>query len=205
MPLDGDTLDHSGQGNDGTNYGATWTTGTYVNINVNVELAGVLKQTVNIVNATNGSFTLPNVKAPNKAGTYDYNIYAFTNKNSVQNQTVNVIVVSAPRYPLVALLTSAPLIAWEAVGAISVFIAAIVALFQVGIITVETEESTEPAEELKRQINELLRPLTKDDKQYIILQHFLDQLLEKNPSPETIEFLQEYLPIIIKDMTESTE
>jgi len=304
LPFDGDTLNHSGQGNDGTTYGATWTTGAYVDINVKVELGGILKQTVGIVNATNGSFTLPNVIAPNKIGNYGYNIYAVTNKNSVENQTVNVIVdrlkiigggvspssaymgetvtvwfkavyefdnstfdgttgklylngsamewsidnarwefkytpnttgqktfritafldtkynltyvndvigpqtvtVSAPwYYPLAALLTSVPLLAWEGAGVASVFIIAIVALFRLGIVTVEIEESMEPAEELKRQINELLQPLAKEDRQSIILQRFLHQLLEKNPPPETIKFLQEYLPIIIKDIIEPKE
>jgi hypothetical protein len=206
LPFDGDTLDHSRKGNHGTNYGATWTTGAYVNIDVKVERGGVLEQTVNIVNATNGSFILPNVKAPNKIGNYDYNIYAVTKKNSVQNQTVNVIVVGLPwYYPLVAWLASIPLPVWEGIGVITIFIVIIVALFRLGIITVEIKEPMEPTEELKRQINELLQPLAKEDRQSIILQRFLHQLLEKNPPPETIKFLQEYLPIIIKDIIEPKE
>ena len=92
LPFDGDLLDQSGQQNDGVAHGTTWTTGAYVKVNAAVELDGVLQQTVNIINAANGSFTLSRIFAPERIGKYDYNIYVTSNKNSVQNQTVPVIV-----------------------------------------------------------------------------------------------------------------
>jgi len=78
----------------------------------------------------------------------------------------------------------------------------IVALFRLKIIEVAIEKPQEPAEELQHQINTLLQPLTKKDKRLITLQQFLRQLLENNPPPETIEFLQNTLPTIIHSLQE---
>lgn len=88
--LDGDCRDESGNSNHGTNYGAVWTDG-YANIDVKVELGHMLMQSVSMINSSDGSFTIP-ITAENKVGQYNYNVYTTTDKNSVQNQTVEVIV-----------------------------------------------------------------------------------------------------------------
>jgi len=88
--LDGDSRDESGNSNHGTNYGAVWTDG-YANIDVKVELGHMLMQSVSMINSSDGSFTIP-ITAENKVGQYNYNVYTTTDKNSVQNQTVEVIV-----------------------------------------------------------------------------------------------------------------
>jgi hypothetical protein len=304
LPFDGNTVDQSGQGNNVTNYGAEWASGVYVNINVKVELNGELKQTVDKINAANGSFTLPNVIAPINVGNYKYKIYVVTNRNIIQNQTLNVIVdrlkiidsgvsqsscsigdtvtvwskavyefdnspfdettgllylngtvmnwstsnqrwelkyvtnstgqnmfkitsvldkkynltnvndVAGPQtvtvsstwyYPIVSWFNSVPLIAWESATIVSILAISIAVLFRLGILTVKIEKLLTPEEELDRKIDELLQPFTEKDEQLISLQHFLHQLLEKNPPPETIEFLKKYLPIIIKESTERKE
>lgn len=93
LNFDGNTQDSSGQGNHGTFYRATWTNG-YANININIELGGTLKKTVALVNSTNGAFTISSVIGENNVGIYNYNIYAIdtTGQNTVQNQTIPVIV-----------------------------------------------------------------------------------------------------------------
>ena len=50
-----------------------------------------------------------------------------------------------------------------------------------------------------------LQSLAEKDKRFILLQQFLYQLLENNDSSETIEFLRNALPIIIKAITEPKE
>ncbi len=91
LNFDGDTLDRSGQWNHGTNYGATWTNG-YANINVKIELQGLLKGTVAVVNSTSGTFTIP-VMAESNPGQYYYTVYATTPAgNTRQNQTLSIIV-----------------------------------------------------------------------------------------------------------------
>lgn len=91
LNFDGDTEDSSGQGNHGTNYGATWTDG-YANIDIKVELGGTLKETVALVNSTSGNFSIP-LTSESTVDQHRYNLYATTLAgNIVQNQTVNVIV-----------------------------------------------------------------------------------------------------------------
>ncbi|MFX1562181.1 MAG: hypothetical protein ACFFDP_02610 [Promethearchaeota archaeon] len=48
----------------------------------------------------------------------------------------------------------------------------------------------------------LLQPLVKKDKRFILLQQFLHQVLEKNPPPKTIEFLQNTFLMIIHSLQE---
>ncbi len=82
-------LDFDGDvGNSGKIHGSTWTDG-YANIEVKVELEGALKQTVSLVNTTNGAFVIPSVTAESNVGKYDYTIYT---ENALENQTVSVIV-----------------------------------------------------------------------------------------------------------------
>lgn len=88
LSFDGDAKDSSGYGNDGNIHGLTWTDG-YVNIEVKVELEGVLKQTASLVNSTSGAFVIPLVTAESNVGKYDYTIYT---ENALENQTVSVIV-----------------------------------------------------------------------------------------------------------------
>ena len=90
--FDGDVEDKSGQGNHGTNYGASWITGAYVNVDVKVELSSALKKAVGIVNATDGTFLIPSVTVESSVASYSYNVYTYTDQASVQNKTVNVIV-----------------------------------------------------------------------------------------------------------------
>lgn len=91
LPFDGDTQDYSGLGNHGTNYGATWTTGKKVNVQVKINLGATNKRTLSVIEA-DGSYSFPSFNAESAVGSYAYTIYAATDQNSVQNQTVNVIV-----------------------------------------------------------------------------------------------------------------
>ncbi len=91
LDFDGDCDDESGQGNQCTVHGASWTNGGWVNLDAKVELDGTLKQTVGIVKA-DGDFTIPSVIAEPLISSYSYNIFACTDENTVQNQTVAVSV-----------------------------------------------------------------------------------------------------------------
>lgn len=90
LDFDGDYTDKSGSGNHGTNYGATWTDG-FTNIDVNIELGQTLKRTIGIINSSDGSFSIPLI-AESDVGLYSYNVYATNDGNSLQNQTVNLVV-----------------------------------------------------------------------------------------------------------------
>jgi hypothetical protein len=86
--FDGDALDKSGNGNDGVVYGASWKDG-WANVHVYLELNGLLKAAVSLINSTDGNFVFPQITSESQFGTYKYIIYA---ANGVQNQTLNVIV-----------------------------------------------------------------------------------------------------------------
>jgi len=87
LDFDGTAEDKSGNGNDGTSYGPSWTDG-YANLGVNAELSGSLKKGTSLVNSTSGSFIIPNVTVEDSIAQYNYNIYA---EQGVQNQTVNLV------------------------------------------------------------------------------------------------------------------
>jgi hypothetical protein len=88
LDLDGDYADKSGSGNHGRNFGATWVDG-FTNIDVKVELDSMVKQTVGIVNATDGSFAAP-LTAETLVDQYTYKVYAVSDETSTQNKTVDV-------------------------------------------------------------------------------------------------------------------
>lgn len=98
--FDGDALDKSGNGNDGIIYGATWTDG-WANMHVYLELNGLLKKTVNLVNSTNGNFVFPRISGESEYGAYNYTIYV---ENGVQNQTL-AVVVEPPLPPEIIILS----------------------------------------------------------------------------------------------------
>lgn len=303
LPFDGDTLDNSGYNNHGVNHGATWTTGAYVNVNVAVELNEVLKGTVDSVNATNGKFAILGVVAPSSVGNFDYNIYVVANKNSVQNQTVNVIVdelkivdggvssssvyldeiftvwfkavyeydnstfddasgrlylngsamdwstgnqrwelklasnssgqemykvtgfsdakynltsandVAGPQiitvttqwyYPALSFFASVSSDAWFAIGVIGIFIVVLSVLLRLRVITLESKEAVHSAEELlPKHIIDELQTMKNDDELLVPLRSLLQEILKKNPPPETIAFLQKNLPAAIKKVAKN--
>lgn len=98
--FDGDGLDKSGNGNDGLIYGATWTDG-WANIHVYLELNGLLKITVSLVNSTNGNFVFPWIAGESEPGVYNYTIYV---ENGVKNQTLTVT-VETPTPPEITILS----------------------------------------------------------------------------------------------------
>lgn len=86
--FDGDVSDKSGNGNYGVIHGANWTNG-WANLHVHLELNGLLKKTVNLINSTNGNFVFPQIESELETGIYDYTIFV---ENGVQNKTITVIV-----------------------------------------------------------------------------------------------------------------
>jgi len=91
-PLDDHALDKSGNGYDGTIYGATYTQGKFFYLDTRVELSGVTKSTGYPMNVTDGVVKIPSFSAESLVGSHNYNVYAYTDQASVQNQTVSVIV-----------------------------------------------------------------------------------------------------------------
>ncbi len=89
LDFDGDSDDESGHKNQCTIHGTSWTNEGWVNLDAKVELDGTLKQTVGIVKA-NGNFAIPNVIAEHLIGSYSYNVFAYTDEKTVQNQEVTV-------------------------------------------------------------------------------------------------------------------
>jgi hypothetical protein len=92
LPFDGDTQDHSGQGNHGAKYKVSWTEGKKVNVQVYIDLNGETKASLSVIDA-DGSFTFPTFPAESSVDLYNYNVYAvWGGQVSFQNQTVKVIV-----------------------------------------------------------------------------------------------------------------
>ena len=214
MDFDGDCEDKSSQGNHGTSYGAAWTTGAYVNVDVKVKLNGVLKQAVSIVNATDGSFTIPNVQVESKPGEYAYTIYVITPYGkTIQNLTLNIVVEREPWYRPLArwlIVLSSNLssagqgvltnpVTWVAFPVVIL----IATLFCLGIIKVEIEKPAQEAERLQDLADSLLQPLIDEDKQFDILQQFLHELFDENPPNETQKFLRNHLQAIIDRLIKS--
>ena len=131
----------------------------------------------------------------------NYTIKAETSTIPKETYTTQTITVHTPPSwytPLLTWLISIPPLVWIGISTLIIT----VALFHLKIIKVEIERPQEPTEELQGQINKLLQPLAQKDKRFIPLQQFLHQLLEKNPPPETIQFLQNTFPIIIRHLQE---
>ncbi|MGD8505208.1 MAG: hypothetical protein PVF15_00910 [Candidatus Bathyarchaeota archaeon] len=86
--FDGDVSDKSGNGNYGVINGANWTNG-WADLHVHLELNGLLKKTVSLINSTNGNFVFPQIESEFETGIYDYTIFV---ENGVQNKTITVTV-----------------------------------------------------------------------------------------------------------------
>lgn len=195
--------------------------GQTMNIAVVVQNNGKLSETFNVIVYANTTFVQTQTVsglAPNNQTTLSFiwntsgaspGNYAIRAEASIVPEETyaaqTVIVRTAPSWyvPLVTWLIGIPPLFW--MGIITLII--MVALFRLKIIEieVEVEKQLEPAEELRNQIGRLLQPLVNKDERFIHLQQFLHQLLEKNPPPETIEFLQNTFPVIIKAIIEPEE
>jgi|GEM_PF-4769751 len=172
--------------------------------NVTIYANTTIIQTQTVSNLTPSSqITLTFIWNTAGASSGNYTIKAEASITAKETYAAQTITVQTPPswYTLLVtwLIDILPLV-W-----VGIILIITVALFRLKLIEIEIErplEPLEPAEELKHQINMLLQPLAEKDKQFILLQNFLHQFLEKNPPPETIEFLRNTFPIIIKAITE---
>lgn len=78
----------------------------------------------------------------------------------------------------------------------------LVAFVRLGIIDVETDKPPEPIAQLRQQVDSLLQPLSKKDRRFTLLRQFFHRLLDKNPPPEVLIFIRDYLPDIVKHLTQ---
>lgn len=78
----------------------------------------------------------------------------------------------------------------------------LVAFVRLGIIKCGTNKQLEPIEHLRQKADSLLQSLSEKDIRFTLLHQFLYKLLDENPPPEVLEFLQDFLPDIVKHLTE---
>lgn len=92
LDYDNDTYDKSAQENHATNNGALWTSGYINGISIKLKSPTTLKKSKPYLYSSTGSFSL-SIIAESTIGQHSYTIFATTPAgNTVQNQTVNVIV-----------------------------------------------------------------------------------------------------------------